>query len=148
MYLFLSMPRSGRPSASASTRDTGALLEAVRRFEEETASEIGVIFSGPGGEAHAHQAADIARELRSPRVIGRAGPLVPRLGSTVRIRDVELGLDMQYAIVSPEQASVMAGRLSSESPVARAIMGQPCGARVEVAAPDGRVVYELLEVMN
>ncbi|OPZ51598.1 MAG: Transcription elongation factor GreA [Firmicutes bacterium ADurb.BinA052] len=148
MYLFLSMPRSGRPSASASTRDTGALLEAVRRFEEETASEIGVIFSGPGGEAHAHQAADIARELQSPRVIGRAGPLVPRLGSTVRIRDVELGLDMQYAIVSPEQASVMAGRLSSESPVARAIMGQPCGARVEVAAPDGRVVYELLEVMN
>jgi hypothetical protein len=148
MYLFLSMPRSGRPSANASTRDTGALLEAVRRFEEEAASEIGVIFSGPGAEAHAHQAAGIARELQSPRVAGRTGPPVPTLGSTVRIRDVELGLDMQYAIVSPEHASVMAGRLSSESPVARAIMGQPCGARVEVAAPDGRVVYELLEVMN
>ena len=150
MYLFLSMPRSARPSASAnsSTRDTGALLEAVHRFEEETASEIGVIFSGPGSEACAHQAAVIARDLQGTRVSNKMGPPVPKLGSTVKIRDVELGLDMQYAIVSPEQASVMAGRLSSESPVARAIMGQPCGARVEVAAPDGRVVYELLEVMN
>ncbi|MGI6132027.1 MAG: GreA/GreB family elongation factor [Bacillota bacterium] len=144
MYLFLSMPRSGRPSASV----TRALLEVIRGFEDETASEIGVIFSGSGSEAHAHQAAGIARELQSPAAGNRTGPPVPRLGSTVRIRDVELGLDMQYAIVSPEHASVMAGRLSSESPVARAIMGQPCGARVEVAAPDGRVVYELLEVMN
>lgn len=148
MYLFVSLPRSDRSASRAAVSDMRTVLGAVNRFEEETASEIGVILSGPGSEAYAHQAASIARELRAPTSSSSAGPPVPKLGSTVKIRDVELGLDMQYSIVPPEHASVAAGRLSSESPVARAIIGQPCGARVEVTAPDGRVVYELLEVTN
>lgn len=147
-YLFVSLPRSGRTPPPAAPSDIRALLAAVNRFEEETACEIGVIFSGPGSEAHAHQALGMARELKRPAVGGRTGPPGAEVGSMVRIRDVELGLDMQYAIVRPEHASVTAGRLSSESPVARAIMGRPPGARVEVAAPDGHVVYELLEVRN
>ncbi len=147
-YLFVSLPRSGCPTSCATPADIKAILAAVGRFEEETACEIGVIFSGCGSEACAHRAAGIARELKRPAVNGRTGPPGAEVGSTVMIRDVELGLDMQYAIVPPEHASVMAGRLSSESPVAKAIMGRPPGARVEVAAPDGRVIYELLEVRN
>jgi hypothetical protein len=121
-----------------------SLARVILRFEQETGCEVGVIFTGPSALENAQHMSGLIRDMFRARASGE--PLLPRLGSTVKIRDVELGLDMEYSIVPPEEASAKTGMLSCESPVARALIGRPPGSRVEVTAPGGRVVYELLEV--
>lgn len=44
----------------------------------------------------------------------------------------------QYLLVHPAEAPLDQLRISAESPLARAVLGQPLGARVDVCAPAGR----------
>ncbi|MEA4882516.1 MAG: GreA/GreB family elongation factor [Clostridia bacterium] len=148
LYVFVSVERMDPSTTKALPQELRILMDAASEFEIGSGEEVGVIFSGQGGEVRAVQMARAVayqRKVQEAVAVGGASSS-PRVGSTVRIRDVELGMDMQYAIVPPEMASATKGMLSSESPVARAIIGQQCGARVEVSAPGGTVVYELLEV--
>ncbi|MDB4897298.1 MAG: greA2 [Firmicutes bacterium] len=68
------------------------------------------------------------------------------LGSKVVLKDLEYGDRLEYAIVGTLEADPTHARISNESPVGRAIMGQKVGTVVEVDAPDGIIRYEILEV--
>jgi len=59
------------------------------------------------------------------------------LGSRVVLDDLDEGTAERYVIVLPAEASPGAGRLSNESPVARAIEGHHPGDLVEVRVPHG-----------
>ncbi|HVP01864.1 MAG TPA: transcription elongation factor GreA [Solirubrobacteraceae bacterium] len=58
-------------------------------------------------------------------------------GSTVTVTDLEAGREQRFTIVGPTEADLSAGRLSSESPVATALMGAAPGDVVEVQTPRG-----------
>ena len=58
-------------------------------------------------------------------------------GSTVRVTDVEAGREQTFTLVGPTEADLKAGKLSAESPVARALMGAAPGDVVEVESPRG-----------
>ncbi len=149
IFVYLALPQSGAAAGRVASRNWEAILETIANFECSRGSDVGLLFSGPGSEKHARAMAQMVSALYPPRCgAGVESDLVTRIGSTVRIRDVELGLDMEYFIVAPEQASAKKGFLSSESPVGRAIIGQPRGSTVQVAAPGGPILYELLEVLN
>lgn len=149
IFIYLTLPRSGSASTRMVSRNCEAMLETAANFERARGCDVGLLFSGPGADKYAHDIARLASTLYPVSTGADAeSDLITRIGSTVRIRDVELGLDMEYFIVPPEQACVTDGLLSSESPVGRAIIGQPCGSKVQVAAPGGPVIYELLEVLN
>ena len=62
---------------------------------------------------------------------------VVSFGSTVRVTDVEGGREQTFTLVGPTEADLKAGKLSSESPVARALMGAAPGDVVEVESPRG-----------
>jgi transcription elongation factor GreA len=62
---------------------------------------------------------------------------VVAFGSTVNVSDEASGRAMTYTIVGPTEADVKEGKLSSESPMATALMGASVGDVVEVAAPRG-----------
>jgi transcription elongation factor GreA len=66
-------------------------------------------------------------------------------GSTVLVRD-EGGVERSWTIVSSHDASPAEGRLSVESPVARALVGHRAGDRVTVALPRGESVLSILSV--
>ncbi|MBN8230770.1 GreA/GreB family elongation factor [Corallococcus macrosporus] len=66
-------------------------------------------------------------------------------GAWVVLEDEE-GTQMRYRIVGPDEADVKAGRLSVESPLARALLGKEAGEVVQVERPRGPVEYELLAV--
>ena len=66
-------------------------------------------------------------------------------GASVVLEDEE-GERMRYRIVGPDEADVKAGRLSVESPLARALLGKEAGEVVTVERPRGPVEYELLAV--
>jgi len=58
-------------------------------------------------------------------------------GATVDVEDVASGRTTTYTIVGPTEADVKTGKLSAESPVARAVLGAAPGDTVSVETPNG-----------
>ena len=58
-------------------------------------------------------------------------------GTTVHVVDEASGRPATYTLVGPTEADLATGRLSAESPVARALMGARPGDVVEVETPRG-----------
>jgi len=66
-------------------------------------------------------------------------------GSTVAVREGE-GPERTWRIVSSHDASPSEGRLSADSPVARALLGRRAGESVAIVLPKGEIVLTLLSV--
>ncbi len=73
---------------------------------------------------------------------------VVNLGSTITVLDVEFEEEMEYTIVGSTEADPMNGRISNESPLGIALLGQKQGAQVMVETPDGEVAYKILSIHN
>ena len=92
-------------------------------------------------DEQAHLETKIAR-LRGRRhtavvVEADTAPAVVAFGSTVRVTDLDAGREQTFTIVGPTEADLKSGRLSAESPVARALIGSAPGDEVEVETPRG-----------
>jgi transcription elongation factor GreA len=92
-------------------------------------------------EDQAHLETKIARlvaRLRNARVV--QAPVhseVVAFGTTVTVADEESGREATWTLVGPTEADVGAGKLSAESPVAKALMGRRPGDEIEVRTPRG-----------
>jgi transcription elongation factor GreA len=67
-------------------------------------------------------------------------------GATVKLAEVESGVEVSYQIVGEDEADIKARLISITSPIARAIIGKREGDEVEVEAPGGRKRYEITQV--
>lgn len=67
-------------------------------------------------------------------------------GSTVVLEEEDGGAEMRYQIVGEDEADIKAGRISIQSPIARALIGKQEGDVAEVQAPGGVKAYEIVEV--
>lgn len=91
--------------------------------------------------------ATLENTLRNAQVIEDAGNVDEvRLGSHVKLKDLEYGDLLEYTIVGSVEADPMKQKISNESPVGKAILGKKKGAIVEVEAPVGTVKYEIVDV--
>lgn len=92
-------------------------------------------------EDQAHLETKIARlteRLRSATVVeADADAAHVTFGATVDVLDVAAGRTTTYTIVGPTEADIKTGKLSSESPVAQAIVGAIPGQTVSVQTPSG-----------
>ncbi len=69
------------------------------------------------------------------------------IGCTVKLKDLDSGDDEDYSVVSSNEANVLEGKISDESPVGSAMMGKSVGDRFDVTVPSGLIIhYELLEI--
>ena len=68
------------------------------------------------------------------------------IGSTVKVRDVELNETEVFAIVGSQEANPMENRISDDSPFGKALLGRLIGEVVEVEAPAGTIHIEILDV--
>ncbi|RMB12307.1 transcription elongation factor GreA [Eilatimonas milleporae] len=66
-------------------------------------------------------------------------------GATVTLAD-EDDAEVIYQIVGADEGDVKAGRISYQSPIARALIGRKVGDEVEVRTPGGERYYEVVEV--
>lgn len=91
---------------------------------------------------------ELEKMLRTATVIdeGAIGTDVVTLGSTVTLKDLEDSEILKYTIVGSAEADPMEHRISNESPVGEAILGQPVGQVIEVSVPAGILKYEVLEI--
>ncbi|MDN4618610.1 transcription elongation factor GreA [Paenibacillus sp. PsM32] len=68
------------------------------------------------------------------------------IGSTILLHDLEFGEDIEYQIVGPAEADVINNKLSYESPLGKALIGQKVGNTITFEAPMGTFKYKLLEI--
>ena len=68
------------------------------------------------------------------------------LGSTVLLKDTETGEEETYTVVGTTEADPFNNRISNESPVGAAILGQKVHSVVVANPPAGELSYEILEV--
>lgn len=94
--------------------------------------------------------AQLEKTLRNARVIteDEKGVDVVSVGVKVKLRDLEYGDVETYTIVSSVEANPAEFKISDQSPVGRAIMGQKAGSVVVVDAPAGPIRYEIVEIIR
>ena len=66
--------------------------------------------------------------------------------SIVKIKNLATKEEVTYRLVGFTQSDPLAGKISDESPVGRALIGKQVGDVVEVEVPKGKVSFEILEV--
>jgi|SRR5690606_7769908 len=69
-------------------------------------------------------------------------------GVTVDLLDVDKDEEKTYQIVGDDEADIKAGKISVNSPIARALIGKMEGDEVNVDTPGGNVAYEILKVKH
>jgi len=131
-----------RPSivdAIATAREHGDLKENAEYHaaREQQSFAEGRIQDIEGKLSNA-QVIDISNMPQGDRVI---------FGSLVTIINMDTEQSTTYRIVGDDEADVNAGKVSYQSPIARALMSKEIGDVVVVKAPGGDVEYEIDDVV-
>jgi transcription elongation factor GreA len=71
---------------------------------------------------------------------------VVRFGAYVTVTDEESGDEKRYQIVGDLEANLEAGRLSLNSPIAKALLGRKVDDLVEIQVPKGKKEFVITEV--
>jgi len=66
------------------------------------------------------------------------------LGSTVKVYDSSKDEEMEYRLVTSEEADVPAGKISTTSPIGRALLNKKVGESAVVVTPAGKREMEIL----
>ena len=71
---------------------------------------------------------------------------VVSVGLKVKVQDVDSKEEMEFTIVGSTEADPFAGKISNESPVGKALLGAQEGENVKVEAPQGEMIFKILEI--
>jgi transcription elongation factor GreA len=69
-----------------------------------------------------------------------------KFGATVALEDEDSNDKVKYKIVGEDEANVRDGKISINSPIARALIGKSKGDSAEVTTPRGTRSYEILKI--
>ena len=68
------------------------------------------------------------------------------LGSTVKVFDNDKNEEMEYNLVTSEESDVAAGKISTTSPIGRALLNKKVGDTAMVVTPTGKRELEILSL--
>lgn len=136
--------------------DFRLVLREIWRLENSGGPEVCVLLDSPRREWDAVlisayyrmlASGDTKTDCLSANEIVKAGmPRVVDVGSQVLLRDVSKRQQLRYQIVEPGSADPFSDRISYESPIGRSLLGKESGSLIEIAAPGGSYVYEVIEI--
>ena len=66
--------------------------------------------------------------------------------STVVLKDLDFDEILEYKLVSPAEANVTENKISTTSPIGKALLGKQKGEKVDITVPAGTLHYEVLEI--
>lgn len=69
-----------------------------------------------------------------------------QLLNKVTIKNIANGMQMTYTIVPESEANLKALKISSNTPIAKALMGHHVGDKVKVQAPAGIMDFEIIKI--
>jgi len=68
------------------------------------------------------------------------------IGDRLIVQDLTSGEELRYRIVNPREVDPTQGKISSVSPLGKALIGREEGETVEVAVPAGRLRYQVKRI--
>ena len=68
------------------------------------------------------------------------------LGSTVKVYDNDKGEEIEYKLVTSEESDVAAGKISTTSPIGRALLNKKVGDSATVVTPNGKRELDILRL--
>ena len=71
---------------------------------------------------------------------------VVSLGSTVKVLNLALNMEITYDLVGSNEANPMEGKISDQSPIGVALINKRADDEIEVEVPNGTVRMKILEV--
>lgn len=130
-----------RPAVVAAIAEARSHGDLSENAEYDAAKERQGFIEGRIAEIEAKLA---NAQIIDPRALDADGRVV--FGATVELEDLDEGQTVTYQIVGDDEADLKQGKISLNSPVARALIGKFAGDVVEVQTPGGRREYEILDV--
>jgi len=92
---------------------------------------------------------ELEAALASAQIMGDE-PAEPRqrvkVGTTVRLKDIESGRLINYTLVDAREANVAAGKISTVSPVGQALLEKSVGEEVTINVPRGTLRYQIQQI--
>ena len=70
------------------------------------------------------------------------------VGVTVKVKSLDLGKEMVLTITGTIGADPMNGKISVESPIAKALIGKKVGATATADTPSGAKKFKILEILK
>ena len=83
-------------------------------------------------------------QIIDPKLLDADGRCV--FGATLDLEDQDSGDAVTYQIVGEDEADIKAGKISVNSPMARALIGKYAGDIAQVQAPGGMREYEIIDI--
>ena len=83
-------------------------------------------------------------QIIDPKLLDADGRCV--FGATLDLEDQDTGDAVTYQIVGEDEADIKAGKISVNSPIARALIGKYAGDIAQVQAPGGMREYEIIDI--
>lgn len=68
------------------------------------------------------------------------------IGARVKLKDLDSGEELEYALVSEEEADYEANKISVTSPVGEALLGRKENETVKIKVPAGTLRYKVLKI--
>ena len=129
-----------RPKASqdiAEARDKGDLSENA---EYDAAKEAQGMLE--------MRIAKLEETLASARIIDESQLDVSKVlvHSTVKIKNVANGMEMNYKLVAQSEADLKSGKISVDSPIGKGLLGKEVGDIAEIQVPNGTMKLEVIEI--
>ena len=69
-------------------------------------------------------------------------------GSRIVVLDTQRSVEVEYKLVSTEEADVEKGLISTTSPIGRALLNRKVGDEVQVATPAGNKEFEVVRLVT
>lgn len=129
-----------RPNVITSIAEARAHGDLSENAEYDAAREKQGFIEGRISEVEAKLA---NAQVIEPKLVDADGRCV--FGATVEVEEGG-GEKATWQIVGDDEADIKAGRISVNSPIARALIGKESGESVEVQTPGGLKRYEILDV--
>lgn len=132
---------------------TVKVREVAERIKE--AREFGDISENSEYDDAKNEQAQVAariitleQQLRNARVVDaeHVSTESVSIGARVTVKDLATKKNTEFSVVGSAEADPRAHRLSSESPLGKALLGKKKGEKVNVATPRGAMEYQVMKI--
>jgi len=89
---------------------------------------------------------ELEAKIRNAEIIQGGNSETVTMGAKVTVKDLELDEEETYTIVGSTEADPDEDKISNESPLGQALIGQKVGTTVEVHAPAGVIQYKIEKI--
>ena len=97
-------------------------------------------------EGRIEELEDITSRAEVIEIAGFKGDETVKFGGYVTVVDEDTDEEVTYQVVGPYEADINNGRISTTSPIGKALIGKTMGDSVEVSTPRGSKMYEIMKV--